>query len=234
VPRAALYSLRLSESRRLVTSARKPRRSKLALSPDPACAASRCSRVGCSRAFTAAYVTARTSTAATPAASARVRTSRMRAPSRTAAKRRSSARPTRPTPMHRLRVSCGFPAGVLRGRRAPSGESLGSLGAGLARRSTRVAAAVTVDRGSSAPRGSLWLDRSFRSFASGGLCSGAAGRYQPRFRLLSGRSALLDGSVVAPADVPSASVRRPPRSRSRAPLRFRRSCCRFRPATPFE
>ena len=145
--------------------------------------------------------------------------SRAPVPSRTAAKRRSLATPTRASPFPRLRPCCELLAGVSLGRRAPSGESLGSLDAWLALRSRRVVAAVTIDCRSSARPGSSWMVDSSRSPDSRDLSSGAAGRYQPRFRLLSGRSALLDGSAEARSDVPSPSVRRPPRSRRRAPLR---------------
>ena len=180
---------------------------------------SRWGLVCCSSAVIAANAAATRSTAATPAASGRFRPSRVLDPSRTAAERHSLATPTRTGPVSRLRPSCELPASVFLDRRTPSGESPGSLGLGSAPRSRRVAAAVTIDCCSSAWGGPSCLDHPSRLPDGPGLSSGAAGRYQPRFRLLSGRSALLDGSAVARSEVPSASVGRPPRRTSRAPLR---------------
>jgi len=196
----ALNSLRLRAARPLVTSDRNTPPSSLAPRADPGRAAFRCGLAGCSRALTAA--TATRSAAAMPTARGRLRISRATRASRTAAKRRTLATPTRANPVSR----CGLLAGVPLGRRAPSGESLGSLDAGFARRSTRVARAATIECGSSSRRASSRLDHLFRS------PPGASTPARTCHPLRVGGRAAGGGLLCA----------------------LRRYCCRFRPATPFE
>ena len=215
---AARGSLRLRALRLLVTSETKSLGRPFRLTGDAIRGVLRCGLFGCSMTASTISASIARATTATPTAAGRLRASRAPPSRRNAATRRALAIAARATPRSRRRPSRGLAFGRFRGRRGPSRESLESLGAGWVSRSS-TAATVTIDPCSPAAPGSRWQEVDSGAPGSRGRSSGPAGRYHPRFRLLSGRSALLDGRLEDRPDGPSASVGRPPCRRSRAPLR---------------